>query len=45
MYSLETEQLSRCILYGEKPASSKEFSMKNAHLMDAVLQAIGYTEG
>lgn len=41
-YSLETEQLSRCILHGEKPYVSKEFSLKNSELMDRVFKEIGY---
>ncbi|MCR4590544.1 MAG: Gfo/Idh/MocA family oxidoreductase [Lachnospiraceae bacterium] len=41
-YSLEVEQLSRCILYGEKPFITPEFSIKNAALMDRVFSEIGY---
>jgi len=41
-YALETEQLSRCILYGEKPHITPEFSVKNAELIDSVLREIGY---
>ena len=41
-YALEIEQLSRCILYGEKPHISPEFSLKNARLMDRVFSEIGY---
>ena len=41
-YSLETEQLSRCILYGEKPHVSKEFSLMTARVTDRILNAIGY---
>ncbi len=41
-YSLEIEQLGRCILDGEKPFISPDFSIKNAKLMDAVLQEIGF---
>ncbi len=41
-YSLEIEQLSRCILYGEKPFITPEFSIKNAALMDQVFSEIGY---
>ena len=41
-YSLETEQLSRCILYGEKPLVTPEFSIRNASLMDRVLSEMGY---
>ncbi len=41
-YALEIEQLSRCILYGEKPHITPAFSVRNAELMDKVLQEIGY---
>ena len=41
-YALELEQMNRCILYGEKPHITSEFSMSNARLMDAVLKEIGY---
>lgn len=41
-YSLEVAQLGRCIKDGEKPHVSREFSMKNALLMEKILQIIGY---
>ena len=41
-YALETEQLSRCILYGEKPHVSREFSLLTARVTDRILKAIGY---
>ncbi len=41
-YSLEIEQLGRCILDGEKPHISPEFSIKNAELMDKVFAEIGW---
>jgi hypothetical protein len=41
-YSLEIEQLSRCILYGDKPHITPEFSLKNARFIDTVLDEIGY---
>ena len=41
-YALEVEQLSRCILYGEKPHVTPEFSIRNAELIDRILQEIGY---
>ena len=41
-YALETEQLSRCILYGEKPHVSKAFSLMAARTTDRILNAIGY---
>ena len=41
-YSLEIEQLGRCILYGEKPHITPEFSLKNTRLMDSVFDEIGY---
>lgn len=41
-YALETEQLSRCILYGEKPHISSEFSLMTARVTDRILREIGY---
>ena len=41
-YMLESEQLSRCILFGEKPHVSKEFSLLTARVTDRILKAIGY---
>ena len=41
-YSLELDQLNRCILFGEKPFITPEFSIKNAELIDKVLAEIGY---
>lgn len=41
-YALELDQLSRCILFGEKPFITPEFSIKNAELIDKVLYEIGY---
>ena len=41
-YALELDQLNRCILFGEKPHVSGEFSIKNAELIDAVLKDIGF---
>ena len=41
-YSLESEQLSRCILTGEKPHVTKEFSLLVARVTDRIMQAIGY---
>ncbi len=41
-YALEIEQFSRCILLGEEPHISPEFSIKNAELMDKILERIGY---
>ena len=41
-YSLEIEQLDRCILNGEAPHVTPEFSLKNMALMDSVLKEIGY---
>ena len=43
-YALESEQLSRCILTGEKPHVSKEFSLRVARVADRILEAIGYAE-
>lgn len=41
-YSLEIEQMNRCIENGEKPHVSSKFSVKNAKLMDMILKEIGY---
>lgn len=41
-YRLEVEQLGRCILNGEKPHVSEEFSVMNARTLDKVLAAINY---
>ena len=41
-YCLEAEQLSRCILFGEKPHISKEFSLLVARVTDRILKTIGY---
>jgi predicted dehydrogenase len=36
-YRLEVEQLGRCILNGEKPLITPEFSIRNAKLLDEIL--------
>lgn len=41
-YSLEVEQLGRCILEGEKPHVTAEFSLKNAELIHRALKEAGY---
>lgn len=41
-YRLEVEQLGKCILDGEKPHISSDFSIMNARTIDMVLKAIGY---
>ena len=41
-YALETGQLSRCILFGEKPHVTKEFSLLTARVTDRILKEIGY---
>lgn len=41
-YRLEVEQLGRCILEGEMPHVSHEFTLKNARLIDRILAKIGY---
>ncbi|MCR4933673.1 MAG: Gfo/Idh/MocA family oxidoreductase [Lachnospiraceae bacterium] len=41
-YSLEVSQLGRCILDGEKPFISADFSLKNTNLMDQILKEIDY---
>lgn len=41
-YQLEVEQLGRCIENGETPHISAEFSIKNASLLDLLLEAIDF---
>lgn len=41
-YKLEVEQLGRCILDGESPFVTHEFTLKNARILEKVLNAIGY---
>ncbi|NMB44255.1 MAG: Gfo/Idh/MocA family oxidoreductase [Clostridiales bacterium] len=41
-YTLEVEQMGRCILEGEKPHVSNEFSLTNAWVIDRALDEIGY---
>lgn len=41
-YTLEVEQLGRCITDGEKPYVSHDFSAMNARTMDRVLKDMGY---
>lgn len=41
-YRLEVEQLGRCILNGETPHVSEQFSLMLARTMDRILAAIGY---
>lgn len=41
-YTLEVEQLGRCLENGETPHVTQDFSIKNAELLDMVLKEIGY---
>ncbi|MGB8451471.1 MAG: Gfo/Idh/MocA family oxidoreductase [Anaerocolumna sp.] len=41
-YTLEVEQLGRCIAGQEQPFVSHEFSLKNARTIDKILACIGY---
>ncbi|MBP5669557.1 MAG: Gfo/Idh/MocA family oxidoreductase [Lachnospiraceae bacterium] len=41
-YCMEVEQLGRCILDGETPHVTPEFSIRNAELMDRLLIEMGY---
>ena len=41
-YRLEVEQLGRCILNGESPLVTKEFSLRNSQVLQAILEKIGY---
>lgn len=43
-YTLECEQLGRCIENGEAPHVTPEFSIKNAELLDMILDRIGFTK-
>ncbi len=41
-YTLEVEQLGRCIENGEKQHITPDFSIRNAEVMDMILRGIGY---
>ena len=41
-YALEVDQMSRCILFGETPFITPEFSIKNMKLIDSVLDDIDF---
>ncbi len=41
-YTLETEQLGRCIENNEEPFVSPDFSVRNAKVLDMILKQIGY---
>lgn len=41
-YALELDQLNACILNGNSPHITEEFSLKNTRLIDRVLKEIGY---
>ncbi len=41
-YMLEADQFSRCILFGEKPFVTPDFSITTARVTDSVMRAIGY---
>ena len=41
-YRLEVEQLGSCIIDGEAPHVSEAFTMKNAKLLETILEKIGY---
>lgn len=41
-YRLEVEQLGRCILNGETPHVTKEFSVRNSRVLESILYTIGY---
>ena len=42
LHGLEVEQLGNCILNGETPHVSAEFSIQTAETMDMVLKSCGY---
>ena len=41
-YRLEVEQLGRCILAGEQPHVSEDFTLANGRVLQAILEKIGY---
>ena len=41
-YKLEVEQMGRCILNGEAPFVSHDFTLKNARVLEKVLSSICY---
>lgn len=41
-YTLEVEQLGRCILNGEKPHVNREFTLSNLETLERVMKEIGY---
>ena len=41
-YRLEVEQMNRCILSGEEPHVSEQFSLRLSRTMDRVLDSMGY---
>ena len=41
-YTLETEQLGRCIENNEEPFVSPDFSVRNAKVLNMILKQIGY---
>lgn len=41
-YSLEIAQLSDCILKGDRPFVTEEFSIRNAELLDKLLESIDF---
>ena len=42
-YSLEVEQLGRCITDGEKPLVSREFTIGTLRTIGKILEQIGYS--
>ncbi|MBR5116457.1 MAG: Gfo/Idh/MocA family oxidoreductase, partial [Lachnospiraceae bacterium] len=42
-YTLEIQQLNRCIRGEEQPHITEEFSLKNMRLLDRLLDAVGYS--
>lgn len=41
-YALEVEQFGRCVRGQEKPLLGREFSVRNARVIDQILESIGY---
>ncbi len=44
-YSLEIDRVSRCIRGEDQPLITEAFSLRNMHLLERVLDLVGYNEG
>jgi len=43
-YSMEMEQMNRCIIGNEVPHITEEFSVRNMRVLDSILDAVGYND-